>query len=131
MREFGAFDRQGKPITEREWSTLYADMNYKVVEQGDIGGVTVSTVWLGLDHGFGYTKRPIIFETMIFTWHLCPEDVHPAIAALEQDQWRYYTEDEARTGHEEVCRMVRHVLDAADQADEVLREVADRVTHEQ
>lgn len=51
-------------------------------------GARVSTVWLGLDHGFGNAK-PLIFETMVFDRH--GHDVYQA---------RYSTEEEARIGHE-------------------------------
>ena len=30
------------------------------------GRVLVSTVFLGIDHGFGFTKNPILWETMVF-----------------------------------------------------------------
>lgn len=49
--------------------------------------VEVSTVFLGLDHAFGRTARPVLFETMIFGG---PED---------GDQRRWCTEEEAQRGH--------------------------------
>jgi len=32
----------------------------------EVDGYEVSTVFLGLDHGHGFTGRPLLFETMIF-----------------------------------------------------------------
>lgn len=52
-----------------------------------IGDVTVSTVFLSLDHSFG-DGPPVLFETMIFGG---PHD---------QYQERYCTWDEAVAGHE-------------------------------
>jgi hypothetical protein len=58
-------------------------------------GVRVSTVFLGVDHGFSMAQRPVLFETMIFGG---PHD---------QDTWRYATWEEAEKGHRQA------VLDAA------------------
>jgi len=64
--------------------------------------VKVSTVWLGLDHGFPWIKQPpVIFETMIFggTW--------------DHRMWRYCTHLEAIAGHADAVALVRreaHVL---------------------
>jgi len=60
--------------------------------QGD--GVTVSTVFLGLDHGYG-TDLPIVFETMIF--------------GGERDEHceRYATWDEAKSGHDKIVNEIK------------------------
>lgn len=58
------------------------------------GGVTVSTVFLGLDHRFG-PGPPLIFETMAF----------PADGSDEECE-RYSTWDEAVAGHEAMCAKV-------------------------
>jgi len=47
-----------------EWGQAMEDMN-RVVKQEDIGDVRISTVFLGLDQGFGIGE-PLLFETMIF-----------------------------------------------------------------
>lgn len=39
----------------------------RIVSKTNIGGSTVSTVFCGLDHSFGSSDRPVLFETMIFT----------------------------------------------------------------
>lgn len=54
-------------------------------------GRRVSTVFLGLDHGFD--GAPLWFETMIF-----PSD-------NDEYQVRYATWDEAKAGHTEACRV--------------------------
>lgn len=37
------------------------------VNSSDYHGYWVSTVFLGIDHGFGRSEKPILFETMLFT----------------------------------------------------------------
>lgn len=54
----------------------------------------VSTVFLGIDHGFG--GRPLLFETMVFG---LKEDAQPC--------WRYATWLEAEAGHVAVCAALR------------------------
>lgn len=49
--------------------------------------VLVSTVFLGLDHNFGDSGLPLLFETMVFG------------GALDGEQERYSTWDEALSGH--------------------------------
>jgi hypothetical protein len=108
------YDRQGQPITHDE----YAQAKYGTDEYRRIGLdtypdlvdnidpdhpldpgraiATVSTVWLGIDHGFGgymtrpgEVYRPVIFETMIFS-----ADDHYDTQCV-----RYATEAEATEGH--------------------------------
>lgn len=55
-------------------------------------GIYVSTVFLGLDHGF---QGPLWFETMIFG------------TSLNDSQWRYATWEEAMRGHAEMVRRAR------------------------
>jgi hypothetical protein len=54
----------------------------------------VSTVFLGIDHGFG-EGPPLIFETMVFA-----SERH----LDERDCQRYSTESEAVTGHHEMVK---------------------------
>lgn len=90
------YDRNGTPITQEQWSDLFGrdfDANRQVA-RSDFGSVTVSTVWLGLDHNFSDSGPPMIFETMVF--------------GLEDEVCvRYATEHEAITGH---CRIVDEIL---------------------
>ena len=54
-----------------EWSKFFGDTEARVVKQEDFPDeVRVSTVFLGIDHGFGFrrgaTYQPVLWETMIF-----------------------------------------------------------------
>jgi len=59
-----------------------------------VGKTRISTVFLGLDHGWG-EGPPVLFETMIFGG---PEDGY---------QERYCTWDEAKEGHRKAVKLVR------------------------
>jgi hypothetical protein len=59
-------DRTLRRVSSREWAHWFeADRMQRQIANHVIGGVRVSTVFLGLDHGDG-TGPPIVFETMIF-----------------------------------------------------------------
>lgn len=81
--------KDGKAVQENnlmKWARWIETANV-VVERTEVSsGVTVSTVFLGLDHSFG-SGDPILFETMIF--------------GGERDGFlqRYSTRDEALKGH--------------------------------
>lgn len=79
------------PATLEEWSHWFGKVkNERVVRQDTLtGNVRVSTVFLGIDHGWGVS--PLIFETMVFT---DDKDDH-----WEQYTRRYATWDEAEAGH--------------------------------
>lgn len=84
------YDWRGKRISRDEWIKLWdpdADRHVASTKEGD---VWVSTVWLGIDHGFG-RGPPIIFETMIFG------------GDRDGDQWRYSNLDDALEGHRRAC----------------------------
>ena len=99
---FPAYDKAGLPITAEEWGKLRHDEDgglsaYARIGETNIadGLVWVSTVWLGIDHGFGRTSAPLIFETMIFG------------GRYDECQWRYATRAEAEAGHERVVEALR------------------------
>ncbi len=69
-----------------EWGIWFESAKRHVAETTLPNGVSVSTVFLGLDHSFG-DGEPILFETMIF-------------GGKHGDyQERYSTWEEAEAGH--------------------------------
>ena len=48
-----------------EWATRFGQDN-RVVAKTEHGGITVSTVFLGIDHNLGSYGPPLLFETMVF-----------------------------------------------------------------
>jgi len=87
------WDRDGEPMSREEWVAKMGDEMYKRVALDTFAdGTFVSTVWLGLDHGYG-TTRPILWETMIFG---------PWVGEDEEYQWRYSSEMRARDAHRKI-----------------------------
>ena len=86
------------PVPEPDlirWAVWYEDPDDRRVAKDERDGVQVSTVFLGLDHGWG-DGPPILFETMIFGG---PHNKY---------QERYATWEEAEAGH---ARAVKMALD--------------------
>lgn len=79
--------------TEQSYGKSFADGG-RVVGRDDVGGVGVSTVMLGLDHGWG-GRGPLLFETMIFGG---PHDGY---------QDRYATHAEAVAGHAAAVKLAK------------------------
>jgi hypothetical protein len=88
-------DSSGHPVPEPDilrWGRWFESADRTVdrdVIPGDApgAGITISTVFLGIDHASGMGGGPVLYETMIFGG---PND---------QAQWRYRTRDEALAGH--------------------------------
>lgn len=98
----GYYARDGRPISMGQYADLFSDFNYKVVARTTIHHASVSTVWLGMDHGWLEDGRPLIFETMIFPRRR--RDKHAPWADW-QDRWS--TEREARLAHERIVNVIR------------------------
>ena len=99
------YDKQGNVISMYEACRLKGDESYSRVAEDTIGPYWVSTVWLGLDHGFMRGGPPLIFETMVFP----VEDDTPSLD-LEYDMNRYATESAALAGHAEFVTLIRATL---------------------
>jgi hypothetical protein len=87
------YDRAGNELSGTiEWAKLFEDKDYQRVDVYRKPWVTVSTVWLGLDHGFNGSV-PLIFETMVFARNNDP--------IYEK---RYATLEQAIAGHKEAVK---------------------------
>lgn len=84
------------PVSLEEWGEWFGKADRKV-EVTKVGDITVSTVFLGLDHSFSSDGPPLIFETMTFG-----DD--------EERCRRYATWDEAVQGHKEIVSMVQGIV---------------------
>jgi hypothetical protein len=90
------YDLDGNPITFREWGEIREGGPDAIrIARTEIGEMYVSTVWLGLDHSYGFEGPPMIFETLIFG------------GDLDGEMWRYSTREEAKEGHERAVELVR------------------------
>lgn len=113
----GWYDRSGTRISDIQAAELrLGDPNYyRVAFTRFTNGLEISTVWLGLDHGYYGSGQgpPIIFETMIFTtgeW-------------AGEACWRFATEEEALEHHAKL------VLDMVDMKKELRLVVAEHEFH--
>ena len=97
------YDRDGNPISLDRWIELFHDKSYQQIAASTIGDVFVSTVWMGIDHGHGYSDWPIIFETMLFG----PD-------GEGGECYRYCTKEDARAGHEEIVEQLSLVKAAVE-----------------
>ncbi len=100
------YDIDGQQIELMEWAKKFESPENKLVARTVLDdGITISTVWIGIDHQFG-DGPPLIFETMVFH----DEDDRPD----EIDVLRYSTLEEAEQGHKNmVARWT--VLEEAEQ----------------
>lgn len=64
----------------------------------------VSTVWLGIDHSFGFGDEPLIWETMIFSEHGADH------YELDTQCWRHATREEAFKMHRALCLVVPNLF---------------------
>lgn len=92
----GHWDKDGRPIPLLEWARLIEDPRYRRVGFDTVKyGFRVSTVWLGIDYGFGV--RRLIFETMVFP----PHDTRSLYCK------RYSTQKEAIEGHARIATKLK------------------------
>jgi hypothetical protein len=100
MAEYYVLDenRRAVPVADvQAWARAF-DNDRRRVAATEVGGYTVSTVFLGLDHQYG-DGPPLLFETLVF-----------GPAAHDGDMDRCSTWDEAEAMHE---RMVASIKAAA------------------
>lgn len=77
-----------------DWFATSKDRQIADDKDEDGGDVRVSTVFLGLDHNFGASGPPILYETMVFG------------GPYDGSQERYATRDDAIAGHQRWCSRV-------------------------
>jgi hypothetical protein len=94
-----------------EWAREFEKSDTRIVAHDDVDGRLVSTVFLGLDHGFG-SGPPVLFVTMVFSnetktfkWSTHEREYHE-----ELDQRRYCTWAEAVAGHAEILAETRAIV---------------------
>ena len=96
MMEMYILDDERNPVSCDDigkWGEFQRDPEKRRVARSEFGPVSVSTVFLGMDHSFG-GGPPLLFETMIF--------------GGKSDGYmdRYSTWQEAEAGHEAACLLV-------------------------
>ena len=89
-------DKTGNPILEPDilkWARWFETADRQIARTELPGDVTVSTVFLAIDHG--YSGPPILYETMVFG------------GPLDEEQERYTTRQAAIEGHEQMVARAR------------------------
>lgn len=88
--------REIKPVPDvRTWGAFFNNNEARTVGRDVLDGeVTISTVFLGINHNWG-DGPPVLFETMIFG------------GEHDEAQWRYHTYDEAEAGHQRIVEALK------------------------
>jgi hypothetical protein len=88
-----------------EWAIWFGETDRHIAHDTfgheGIGVITVSTVFLGLDHRFAGDGPPILFETLVFG------------GIRDGEMWRCSTWDEAEAQHRMVVDMLKNEIMAA------------------
>jgi hypothetical protein len=97
MSRWYILNNNNKPIpasiTEAaDW--LEEGSNRRTVKRDEIDDITVSTVFLGLDHSWTPGGKPVLWETMIFG------------GEHDQYQERYTSHKDALEGHEKALTLI-------------------------
>lgn len=100
-----AWSPDHKPLSPEQYMRTFLD-DARVVAATRIGDVLISTVYLAIDHGYGCSQRPLIFETMVFKG----ESRLPLEIDGRSFTRRYSYRREARLGHKQVAREVASIL---------------------
>lgn len=86
-----------KPVLEpniMKWGKWFQDTPNRTVKKSNVGNVKVSTVFLGVDHGYD-GKEPVLFETMVFG------------GSMDEEMLRYKTWEDALYGHNQMVESVK------------------------
>lgn len=105
----GYYDRNGHPISIIEWARLCGDSNYRRVAHDDItDGISVSTIWLGLNHNWCQDGPLEIFETMVFV-KLDEPMVLQGHEIWDEgtEMFRWSNEAQAVAGHDQIVTRLR------------------------
>lgn len=104
---FGKYILKGKqPIREFDllkWAMWFETADRRVCETilGTLNGeIRVSTVFLGLDHNFSGSGRPVLFETMIFGGQHNNEMVRTSTWAKAEAAHKYMIEVAKETNYD-------------------------------
>jgi hypothetical protein len=102
------YDMDGHPMEMAEWRRVFGDIDRRRIARTELPNATISTVWLGIDHGWG-EGPPLIFETMWFK------------GADGEEMERYATKAEALAGHERMVAKAKAATNAKATAEEFRR----------
>ena len=99
-------EKQPVPCTFADYASSMKSAENRLIEQSQVGELTVSTVFTGIDHAFGMGEKQL-FETSVFG---LPDDIQP--------QWRFASWNDAVNQHLQLVVMLEH-----DGPDSLLEEI--------
>jgi hypothetical protein len=100
------------PVPELDmmvWSQWMGENDTRVKISQVNESIEVSTVFLGIAHGFENSKIPILFESMVFS-----DDNHDNYCV------RYATWDDAEKGHDNIVNLLNNEVDSAKKSSSLL-----------
>jgi hypothetical protein len=106
-------DTRGRPfeVDLMTWGLWFEDARNQIQFATEVGHVRVSTIFLGIDHGFGMSATPILWETM-------------ALADGVDDLPQYRCGGSRDQAEEQHRRVVREVAAALGVPEEEAKEVS-------
>jgi hypothetical protein len=107
-------DENGEAVEETDllkWAkwfedSCHPDNTWRRVALTSVGKYTISTVFLAVDYNFTDSRKPILFETMVFN-----EESRECGENFDIDIERYSTKKEALAGHEKIVEKVKAAVD--------------------
>lgn len=101
---FYILDEDNQPVAVQDaavWGRWFETAPARQVALTKLDGtVNISTVFSGVDHGFGDSDGvPVLWETMIF-----------GLASDDEFQWRYTSHVSALMGHEAAVELARELM---------------------
>lgn len=102
MEHWILVDNKLKEVDLMTWAKWFKDKTNpgRITAHTDIGEVSVSTVFIGIDHNFG-EGEPLLWETMIFGSDK---------KEIENYQERYATLKEAEKGHKKAIEFIKEII---------------------
>ena len=92
-------NEQGEPVVEPDtikWAKWFEEIANRRVALKTIGNVSVSTVFLGMDHNFGDEGLPVLWETLV------------GGGPLDEEMNRYTSKAAALAGHAAMVERVKN-----------------------
>ncbi len=110
-------DDNGEPVPCEDvlaFGTWFGNFANRIVKQEHFRGLWLSTVFLGIDHNFGFDGRPVLWETMVFG------------KSSDLDCWcrRYQSRQDAIATHERIAELLRQGVETQTDLDALIGEEA-------
>lgn len=85
-----------------EWADWFGRSTERFIVSAAVGPLTVSTIFIGIDHNYLRTGPPLVFETAILEFDVDGAHVF--------EMWRYATYDEAEAGQRVACSIAEQMV---------------------